>query len=72
MAPSPILFSRNVMARHRELEGAKDRATDGSNKKGVQLNDQGIGQQLGGMHSRFYVDSLMIQALLHVLQASSP
>ena len=35
------------MARHRE--GAKDRATDGSNKKGVQLNDQGIGQQLVGM-----------------------
>ena len=47
MGPTLKLFSRNVMARHRE--GAKDRATDGSNKKGVQLNDQGIGQQLGGM-----------------------
>ena len=44
MVPSLIRFNRNVMARHRE--GAKDRATDGSNKKGVQLNDRGMVQQL--------------------------
>ena len=51
MVPSLIPLSRNVPAAERAL---KTGATDGSNKKGVQPNDQGLGQHLDRMfHAEF-------------------